>query len=391
MSPRSFTHRRRGRGFSLIEVSVAIAILTIGLIGVLALLVVQLKDQAASSKQSQALRYAQEQIDTVRRQAPYRVALAAADWDTLTSSPARAQELDAWMGATGAETEGQLAIASGTIAPVREYGNDATVYVSVTCDSPLPDGADEGDTEDCADDVDGTPFNRTVTVVAVPMGTGPAVRLTTRVSSNQVGAASDTPDGSAAIDPDSLQLSQVDDEEEERRGVFALWSPAPGAVSYTLTLDGEEAGGTDDTSYLIALPELTGTKAGRQLEVCVRAVYGGGVTSDSSCRQVVTKAYVAPDGRTDGPGGVEISWQSDLTSDPLMSGYQILRSNESGDFEVISGPDPIRAGPFTDPSGTCADSYLIRAIPATPGDAGEGGDPEGVEYSTRDVEPTCGS
>lgn len=393
MLSRRLTARRADRGFTLIEVAVAVAILTVGLLGILVLLVVQLKDQANASAQSQALHYAQDAVDAARRLPPAQAALAAEGWQALTTDPTQATRLAGWDEATGADRALQLALTDGRLAPHATEDGRMDIYIAVRCD-PLPDGASEGPVVDCVDDADGRAFNRTVTVVAVPTNGATPARLVTRINATRggtqdAGQPSDpAPGGAADL---GIVLGQFDSENAGERGLLVDWNRVDGALDYTLTVDGEDfgdVGSGEETYAFVNLEPIDGAKAGAQMEVCLTANFSGSST-DPSCRTIMIRPHL--ESREDGPAGVTMTWNAD-PADQTTDGYRVVRV--TGEPQIISGDELLDGGTFTDPDGTCADTYLIRAFPRiapTP----EAMDPtqgdEGQRYATATVEPTCGS
>lgn len=365
---------RARRGFSLIEVAVAILILSVGIIGALMLFVVQIQDQSRSAGQTQALQVAQAHVDTLRRLPAASVALRQSDWQALNDDNLA---LASWADRSQADPNQQLRLEAGRVAPVAtDSVSGFTMYTAVTCDQPDPD-----DVDDCQDDVSGAAFDRTVRVVAVPRGRAPAATLSTRIGPNQSGFVAA---GTAEPDPPaSVNVQQFEDR------LWISWPRSEGAVSYSVTRDGAPAGTATYPSHEIQDGSLVTTAAGGVIRICVSAVGTQGSVSTPTCEEALTKpgsATAVADG-----GGIALSWEADPVSDPLVLGYRVERLSPGGSWTLVSATTPQIQGSLSDPTGSCADRYRIRAYRDGSFDAGAPlpGLDEGVQVASAQVVPSC--
>lgn len=108
------------QGFSLLEVLIALVILSLGMLGLAGLQAVSLKTNANAHLRSQAVILAYDMIDRMRSNSGDVASYALAFADSAPASPTTVAEndLSQWLASVGASLpagDGQVAIASGVV------------------------------------------------------------------------------------------------------------------------------------------------------------------------------------------------------------------------------------------------------------------------------------
>lgn len=366
-SARGWRYVSSRRGFSIIEVAVAILITTVALVGSLALLMAALDTDSDSDARSRAVEISQDNIDRMRRTTLGAVAISQDALDSL--SPA---QKSAWEAIEGGSSL-RMVTTGGSVDPVSSVGN-YTVYRFVAC--AHDDDVDPGHPEmDCIDNETGDLMARTIRVVTERSNDSAGrSQLSAEVNETNINLAGGV--GSEAIAaPSGLSISQV-----AEQSLWLSWSRPAGAVGYRIYRDDQEIGQATYNGFALTDPDLTSTLAGSLINFEVKAVGPDQTLSAATEAQILTRPYLGADSVVHSPGGNSISWEPDPMPGSDIDGFQVERQRGTGSWAAISGSELLSASSYNDSEGTCSDRYRIRVYRA--GSVPGPGNTEAVHVAT---------
>lgn len=338
---------RRRRGFSLIEVSVAILITTLVLVGSMAILVGALEQDKDSQARGRAIEIAQDQIDQARRMPLESVAVDTAAYAALDEAGQAAYA----KGESGGETP--IRADGGALAPTRTV-DGFTVYSYVYCQ--------ESGNAECTSET-GDPKGRRVTVVVEREGGAGRQGLTAEVNPsnlNLIGAIG----GDTVAAPTNVQASQV-----AANALWFSWTRPAGATSYRVLAGDDLIGIAQYNGFAFTDARLTDEWAGRDLQFVVRAVGSNQAVGPPATVRLLTRPFLDTDGVVHSGAGNTLTWApADMVADEV-DGFTVERRRSSGSWLTISGASLLTTNTFVDPDGGCGDYYRVRvyASGALPG------------------------
>lgn len=377
-SPRT---RHPRAGFTLIEVTVAIFLFGIVMMGTMGVLLSAHSTAANSGTTSRATDLAMQYLN-VARQLP--IDKIAIDDDVLDDLPAASkaewtsERPDVSDPATAAVINPANA-GGGGIMPhtVIQDGPEAdwVVLQYVNCRPVMPD---IDNNRDCVDDTDITrPLPRLIRVKVFKSPGGRPVTLATAVTGEEIApqVAKVTPKGFPAPNnrPQNLRITQ-----SSATSLWITWDALGGATSYAVTADGDPIATVTYPSATYGQADLKTSRAASLIYICVEAISTSGTTSDKTCRNVLTWPGMPKALYDAGSSSVTVTWNVGTTQAGGVEGFQVQRRRRSsqgtGDPWVNVGEFlPASDAPsLADPDGRCSDAYRIlayanRSAPAVEG------------------------